>query len=233
MFTFVRVVVGSGARLVGTRPIRKAQRRRLSPGGWTARAVQTTLGASLSEVSSSPYGRKTLVANTFLSIPDEQAALIGQAALFFVATADPALSDGPGGIGPVNLSPKGGVTLHVLGPNRVAYLDYAGSGNETARHSSAGGPITIMVCAFEREDAAVVRLYGRAHVTPLATSPLADRLLQAPASDIALPERQVIEIDVDGTSTSCGYGVPVMSLEKQRTRAERGRRYKPNRKPAR
>ena len=99
------------------------------------------------------------------SITDEQAALIRNASLFFVASADPQLADGPE-VGPVNVSPKGGVPLHILGPNRVAYLDYPGSGNETARHCKAGGPITVMVCSFDEGDAAIVRLFGRARVTP-------------------------------------------------------------------
>ncbi len=73
------------------------------------------------------------------SITDEQAELIRNTPLFFVATADPALASGPHGVGPVNLSPKGGVPLFILGPKRVAYLDYVGSGNETARHSQRVG----------------------------------------------------------------------------------------------
>ena len=136
------------------------------------------------------------------------------------------MASGPDDIGPVNLSPKGGVPLHVLGPNRVAYLDHTGSGNETARHSIAGGPITIMVCSFDEDNAAIVRLYGTARVTPLEGSPLADVLLERPAAELKLPERQVIEIDVDRTLTSCGYGVPIMSFARERTVANRGRRYK-------
>ena len=132
----------------------------------------------------------------------------------------------PDGAGPINVSPKGGVPLHVLDPNRVAYLDYTGSGDETARHSIAGGPITVMVCSFEEENAGIVRLYGRARVTPLGESPLADLLLKRPAEEIRLPGRQVIEIDIERTTTSCGYGVPVMTFARERTVADRGRRYK-------
>jgi hypothetical protein len=162
-------------------------------------------------------------------ITDEQAELIRSASLFFVASADPQLEHGPQGEGPVNVSPRGGVPLHILAPNRVAFLDYAGSGNETARHSLAGGPITVMVCSFGSEDAAIVRLYGRAKVTPLADSPLAELLLAHPAEDIKLPMRQVVEVEIDNTMTSCGYGVPIMSFEQDRTIANRGRRYKESR----
>jgi hypothetical protein len=166
------------------------------------------------------------MASYYASITDEQAELIRNAALFFVATADPNLADGPNGIGPVNLSPKGGVPLHVLNPNRVAFLDYTGSGNETARHSRAGGPITVMICSFEGEDAAIVRLYGKARVTPLADSPLADALLQDAAKEPKGPARQVIEVEIEKTITSCGYGVPVMTFVRNRRVDDRGRRYK-------
>jgi hypothetical protein len=159
------------------------------------------------------------------SITDEQAALIHSAPLFFVASADPTLVKIPDGNGPVNLSPKGGVRLHVINPQHVAYLDYPGSGNETARHAAAGGPITIMVCSFDEEDAAIVRLFGKATVTPFAESPLAEMLAQDSTSQLKAP-RQVIEIEIEQTMTSCGYGVPVMSLVRERRRDDRGRKYK-------
>ena len=165
------------------------------------------------------------MATNHTSITDEQAALIHSAPLFFVASVDPTLAKGPGGVGPVNLSPKGGVRLHIINPTRVAYLDYPGSGNETARHALAGGPITIMLCSFDEEDAAIVRLFGKAHVTPFAESPLAEVLAQESTSELKAP-RQVIEIEIEQTMTSCGYGVPVMALIRERRSADRGRKYK-------
>jgi hypothetical protein len=166
------------------------------------------------------------MATYYPSITDEQAELIRSADLFFVASADPQLATGPNDVGPVNVSPKGGVPLHILGPNRVAFLDYRGSGNETARQCGAGGPITVMVCAFDAEDAAIVRLFGRARVTPLEESPLAALLLEHPAAELKGKARQVIEVEIDNTMTSCGYGVPVMKLVRQRRAVDRGRRYK-------
>lgn len=160
------------------------------------------------------------------SITDEQAALIHNAAVFFVATADPELAQGPHTLGPINLSPKGAVPLHIIGPNHVAFLDYAGSGNETARHSQDGGPITVMVCSFEEQDAAIVRLYGKARVSSLEESPLAEMLLQHAAAELKLRPRQVVEIEVHRTMTSCGYGVPVMAFVRDRRAVDRGRRYK-------
>ena len=162
------------------------------------------------------------MATSYDCITAEQAELIRGAPVFFVATADVAGQ----GADAVNLSPKGGTPLHIISPNRVAYLDYTGSGNQTAIHSDGGSPITIMACSFEPGDAAIVRLYGYATHMPADESPHADLLLSSQAEDIALPMRQAIEVRVEKTSTSCGYGVPVMQLVGERTIANRGRRYK-------
>lgn len=166
------------------------------------------------------------MATFYPSITEEQAALIANAPLFFVATADPQLAHGPHGVGPVNVSPKGGVPLHILDSNRVAFVDYVGSGNETARHSLAGGPITVMVCSFEDDQAAIIRLYGTAQVTPFDQSPLANQLPQPTNPGALAVARYVIEVAVEQTMTSCGYGVPVMSFVRNRRTVDRGTCYK-------
>ena len=158
-------------------------------------------------------------------ITDEQADLIRSAKVFFVASADPEMGQGPNGEGPVNLSPKGAADLQVIDRHTLAYFDYRGSGNETARHTAAGGPITIMVTSFD-EDAAIVRLYGRAKAMPLEESVLAEQAESLRAVEMPTPERQVIEISVDFTQTSCGYGVPLYEYKGDRSRDDRGRRFK-------
>ena len=158
-------------------------------------------------------------------ITDEQADLIGNAKVFFVASADPTLGVGPDGQGAVNLSPKGAADLQVIDRNTLAYFDYRGSGNETARHASAGGPVTVMVTSFD-EDAAIVRLYGRAVAKPLEDSVLAEQAEALRAVEMPTPERQVIEITVEGTQTSCGYGVPIYDYRGDRNQDQRGRRFK-------
>ena len=159
-------------------------------------------------------------------ITEEQAELIEDSRVFFVASADPAMGAGPDGQGAVNLSPKGAADLFVIDQNRVAYFDYRGSGNETARHSAAGGPITLMVMSMSADDAAIVRLYGHAEAMPLEESVLAERAEALRAVDIPTAERQVIEVRVERTQTSCGYGVPVYEYVGERSREQRGRRYK-------
>jgi predicted pyridoxine 5'-phosphate oxidase superfamily flavin-nucleotide-binding protein len=163
----------------------------------------------------------------FTEITPEQAELIQNSPLFFVATAAP--DEATAGLGPINLSPKGGGPLLVIDPSRVAYLDFAGSGNETARHSIAGSPITIMVCSFDEEQAAIVRLYGRAAVQSLEASPYSAELQALHQGSGLTRMRQIVEVTVEQTITSCGYGVPALELVRERDKSDRGRKYKPQR----
>ena len=158
-------------------------------------------------------------------ITKEQEALIARTPLFFIASAAPGLQSGPDGSGPVNLSPRGGPPLHVLSPNRVAFLDYRGSGNETKRHGAAKGQVTVMICSFD-DNAAIVRLYGTAAAESLEESPLTDRLLEDLSEAAREGLRLVITVDVESTQTSCGYSVPVMEFVRNRSKADRGRAYK-------
>ena len=138
-------------------------------------------------------------------ITDELAAFIAAQRVFFVATAP---TDG----GHVNVSPKGLDTFAVLDANTVAYLDLTGSGVETVAHVRENGRITIMFCAFDGKPN-IVRLYGRGEVLPLG-EPEADALL--PRFGEYPGARSVIRVEVDRVSTSCGYGVPLLSYEGER-----------------
>jgi hypothetical protein len=166
------------------------------------------------------------MAQYYAEITEEQIKLIKSSPVFFVGTYAPSSTDVLDGLGPINISPKGSTALHIIDPNRVAYLDYAGSGNETARHLLAGSPITVMICSFEDENAAIIRLYGTAKVVSLEESPLAKELLEDGSEELKLTPRQVIDITVEKTTTSCGYGVPVMEFTRDRRVADRGRLYK-------
>jgi hypothetical protein len=167
------------------------------------------------------------MATAYDCITPEQKLLIEESNVFFVASAASDLSSGSHGQGPVNCSPKGGVKLHVLDQHRVAYLDFGGSGNETARHAESGGPTTIMVMSMTAADAGIVRLYGRARAIPMAEYGVKAVVEDGPPSDeIGLARRQVIELEVESTQSSCGYGVPVMEFKASRVRSQHGRKYK-------
>ena len=130
------------------------------------------------------------MADFYDHIDDERKAFIERQHMFFVATAPTDPDDGfP------NLSPKGRTLLRVLGPNLVGYLDYPGSGNETAKHTAENGRITLMVCSFE-PTAGIVRLYGRGRRVDLDDPAL--RQHQAAFQDDLHPYvRQAFFIDVE------------------------------------
>lgn len=134
----------------------------------------------------------------------EHEAMIGLQSVFFVATA--------AAEGRINLSPKGYDSFRVLGPNRVAYLDLGGSGNETHAHLLVDGRITVMMTKFQ-QPALILRLYGKGRPV-LPADPAWDELA---AHFTLLPgTRQIFDIAVDSVQTSCGWGVPIMTVEQER-----------------
>src|SRR6478672_12973734 len=136
------------------------------------------------------------MARTYDEIDDHLRGWIARQPMFFVASA-PLAADGH-----INVSPKGpGGTLRVLGPRRVAYLDYVGSGAETIAHVRENGRIVVMFCAFEGPPK-ILRLHGRAEVLP------PDHELAAQFDSPQDAVRSVIRIDVERIADSCGYGVP-------------------------
>lgn len=149
------------------------------------------------------------MADWFDHIDDEQRAFIEKQHIFFVATAPSGADDGY-----INLSPKGRTLLRVLGPNLVGYLDYPGSGNETARHTEENGRITLMVCSFDAT-AGILRLYGRGRRADLDDPELA-QYRAAFADDFHPYVRQAFFIDVEKVQTSCGYAVPRMDFREDR-----------------
>ncbi|HEX9962441.1 MAG TPA: pyridoxamine 5'-phosphate oxidase family protein [Pyrinomonadaceae bacterium] len=129
---------------------------------------------------------------------------IGEQKVFFTASA---ASEGR-----VNLSPKGIDTFRCLDDKRVAYLDLTGSGNETAAHLAENGRITIMFCSFSGKPL-ILRLYGQGEVIRPAHE-LWEKLREN-FPDYS-GERQIILINIEAVSTSCGFGVPVYEFKRER-----------------
>lgn len=135
------------------------------------------------------------------------AAWIAGQPLFFVGTAPSAVA------GHVNVSPKGGSPLGVLDPHTVAYLDGAGSGIETIAHLRENGRIVIMLCAFSGPPR-ILRLHGRGEVIAPGHADFARLVAAFPRSPSV---RAVIRIHVERIADSCGYGVPRMDFQGERT----------------
>ncbi len=141
-------------------------------------------------------------------ITPELNEFISRQHLFFVASA-PLSPEGH-----VNLSPKGLDSFCVLSPQRVAYLDLVGSGNETSAHLRENGRITFMFCAFDGPPN-ILRLYGKGR-TVLPGQPEWETLsLNFPLRDF-IGARQIIVADITRVQTSCGFGVPLYGYQGER-----------------
>ena len=139
-------------------------------------------------------------------ITDDLAVFIRAQHVFFVASA-PLDAEGH-----VNLSPKGLDSFRILGPRQVAYQDFTGSGVETIAHLKENGRLVIMFCAFEGRPK-IVRLHGRGEVIEPSNPEFASLVSSFPSR----ATRSVIRMDVTRIATSCGFGVPLMSYEGERT----------------
>jgi len=147
----------------------------------------------------------------FETISAEYQAFIERQPMFFVASAP--LS----GAGHVNLSPKGLDTLRIIDPGTVAYLDLTGSGNETAAHVTENGRLTLMFCAFEGNPK-ILRLYCRGRVVTRGMHEWEESVGRFPGQPGI---RQVVIANVQSGQTSCGFGVPLLSLVSQRDQLPR------------
>ena len=149
------------------------------------------------------------MAKQFQSFEPDHLRLIDESVVFFVATA---ARDGR-----VNLSPKGGDSLRVLGPARILWRNITGSGNETAGHLREINRITLMWCSFTKRPM-ILRAYGSAQtIQPSDTG-----WEEANAHfDPHAGARQVFDVSVDLVQSSCGYAVPFMDFISERDTLDR------------
>ena len=139
-------------------------------------------------------------------IDDELATWLAAQPLWFVGTA-PVAADGH-----VNVSPRGHDTFSVLGPRRVAWVDFTGSGIETVAHLRENGRVCLMFCSYDARPR-IVRLHGTGSVH-LPGSAVFDEVVALHPPHPST--RAVIDVAVSRVSDSCGYGVPEMTLVGER-----------------
>ncbi|MGR3377232.1 pyridoxamine 5'-phosphate oxidase family protein [Salipiger abyssi] len=144
------------------------------------------------------------MAKQFDALSEDHIAFIEAQHMFFVGSAAPT--------GRVNVSPKGMDTLRVLGPNRIAFLNLTGSGNETAGHLLQDPRITLMWCGFEKRPL-ILRAYGTARMIQHSDPGWGEMLDLFPDLPGA---RQICEIAVELVQNSCGYAVPYMEFAGER-----------------
>jgi hypothetical protein len=141
------------------------------------------------------------------TLDNESTQFIKGQSMFFVASAplDPE--------GHVNLSPKGLDTFRILGPRTVAYLDFTGSGVETVAHLKENGRIVLMFCAFQGPPN-ILRLYGKGRTVELNEPEFNGLQGHFPVYEST---RAIIVIELTRVASSCGYGVPLLRYEGERS----------------
>jgi Pyridoxamine 5'-phosphate oxidase len=154
------------------------------------------------------------MAQVFSEINGKLRAWIDRQHVFFVGTA-PSGSDGC-----INVSPKGmGGTFAVLGPRRVGYLDYTGSGAETIAHLRDNGRIVIMFCGFAGPPK-IVRLHGHGRIVRAIDPEFAD-LRAHFGKGRTIGQRSIVVVELTRISDSCGFSVPLLDYRSDRDTLDR------------
>lgn len=144
------------------------------------------------------------MAKQFNAISEDHRRFIEAQHLFFCGTAAPD--------GRVNISPKGMDSLRVIGPNRIIWRNFTGSGNETAGHLARLNRMTLMWCGFEVRPM-IMRAYG----TAMTLHPRDAGFKEAEAHfPPALGARQFYDMSVEMLQTSCGFAVPFFDYAGER-----------------
>jgi len=138
------------------------------------------------------------MAKQFPKLNDRLTTFIHDQPIFFVSTAPME--------GRVNCSPKGMDSLRVLGPNRIAWLNVTGSGNETAAHVLENRRMTLMWCAFNGAPL-ILRAFGTARAVHPGDEDWADLSRRLPDQPGA---RQIFDMQMTMVQTSCGMAVPLL-----------------------
>lgn len=134
-------------------------------------------------------------------LTEGQIGFITAQPMLFVATAAPE--------GRVNVSPKGMDSLRVIDQRRVVWLNLTGSGNETAAHVAENGRMTLMFMSISAKPR-ILRVYGTARAIHPRDQEWDDLIALFPTFG---GSRQLFDLAVEQTASSCGTGVPIMTVE--------------------
>jgi Pyridoxamine 5'-phosphate oxidase len=134
-------------------------------------------------------------------LADEHTEFIQAQPVFFVATAAPE--------GRVNVSPKGMDSLRVVGPDRIIWLNLTGSGNETAAHIAASPRMTLMFMSITAQPL-ILRIFGSVRVIHPRDADWDELIGLFPT---LAGSRQIFDLAIESVRSSCGTGVPRMSVD--------------------
>ena len=102
--------------------------------------------------------------------------------------------------------------LKIIDNNTIYWLNYFGSGNESAAHLLEDDRMTMMFCAFEG-DALILRLYCRVEVIQEKDKNWNEYVSHFENEKGA---RQVFVLHIESVNNSCGWGVPLYDFVAQR-----------------
>ncbi len=141
----------------------------------------------------------------FPALSPKHTSFIEAQKMFFVATA--------AATGRINVSPKGMDSLRVVSPDKIAWVNLTGSGNETAGHVQSAPRMTLMFVSFTTVPL-ILRVYGTAtayHHRDAQWSELASLLPDYSSA------RQIFSVAVEMVQESCGFSVPYYDYAGERS----------------
>lgn len=126
----------------------------------------------------------------------------------------------------VNVSPKSAEQFRVINDDTVCWLDYSGSGSETAAHVLENGRLTIMFVALNGPPK-IMRLHGTGKIvlpTELMSQDTDENLAIRKLYDGELVGqakhnvgfRCIVVLHVTRVTHSCGYSIPIYDYVKER-----------------
>jgi len=111
----------------------------------------------------------------------------------------------------VNLSPRGYDCFRVIGDNEAIFLDYAGSGNRTARDIENDGEVTVVFCSFGPKPQ-ILRLFCKGET--IDRSDESCRSLFDPGDLRGM--RRFVKLHIYCVEHSCGMSVPLYEFKEER-----------------
>lgn len=127
----------------------------------------------------------------------------------------------------VNVSPKSAKEFRIVNETTVSWLDYSGSGSETAAHLMENGRITVMFVAFTGAPK-ILRIYGTGRIIlPLEMQRAQNQHLSNLYKGELLGEescsygfRAIITVTINRITQSCGKSIPFFDYQKPRMKLE-------------
>jgi len=148
------------------------------------------------------------MAKNYERLSEDFKKFIEQQKMFFVGTAPSDEKD-------VHIAPKGYDILKIVDDSNLMYLDYYGSGNDTAGDLAGNKKITLIWCSFDKAPL-ILRVFGEGFIVSRGTEEFSGLMKQYFSAFKPEIIRQLFKVKITRVMTSCGYGVPLMKYEGDR-----------------